>query len=85
LPTHDGYLARLPTARTHLAAGWLVELVWCKACHHQAPANLQRSSIAVAVMCRPEVPHAKCGSSLTDHVTMSKGGIGVQPWRTDAG
>jgi hypothetical protein len=24
---------------------------------------------------------AKCGSRLTDHVTMSKGGIDVQPWR----
>ena len=31
----------LPTARTHLQADWLVVLVWCKACHYQAPADLQ--------------------------------------------
>ena len=28
-------------ARTQLAAGWLVCLVWCEACHHRAPADLQ--------------------------------------------
>ena len=32
---------RLPTARTHLAAGWIVEFVRCTACHHRAPADLQ--------------------------------------------
>jgi hypothetical protein len=28
---------------------------------------------------------AKCGSRLTDAVVMGKGGIGVQPWRHEAG
>ena len=32
----------LPTARTMLRQdAWLCLLVWCKACHHQAPADLQ--------------------------------------------
>jgi len=41
-----------PTARTHLEAGWLVEFVWCKACHHQGPADLQ----AIVDAGRREVP-----------------------------
>jgi hypothetical protein len=28
---------------------------------------------------------AKCGSRLTDHVMMGRGGVGVQPWRIEAG
>jgi hypothetical protein len=59
-------------------------LVWRKACYHQAPADLQ----AIIDGGRGDVPLkdlkfrcAQCGSRLTDHVTMSKGGIGVQPWR----
>jgi hypothetical protein len=27
---------------------------------------------------------AKCGSSLTDHVTMAKDALSVQPWRANA-
>jgi hypothetical protein len=34
-------VTNLPTARTHLAAGWLIALVWSKACNHQASADLQ--------------------------------------------
>ncbi len=31
-----------PTARTMLPQdAWLCLLVWCKTCHHQAPADLQ--------------------------------------------
>jgi hypothetical protein len=31
-----------PTARSMLPNdSWLCLLVWCKACHHQAPADLQ--------------------------------------------
>jgi hypothetical protein len=36
---------KLPTARTHLAAGWLVCLVWCKACHHRALLTCMPSSM----------------------------------------
>jgi hypothetical protein len=28
---------------------------------------------------------AKCGSRMTDAVMMGRGGIGVQPWRSEAG
>jgi hypothetical protein len=42
----------LPTARSHLASGWLICLVWCKACHHQAPADLQ----AIIDVGRGDVP-----------------------------
>jgi hypothetical protein len=33
----------LPTVRSTHRAGYLCVLVWCKACHHQAPADLQAS------------------------------------------
>ena len=72
----------LPTARTRLKAGWLVCLVWCKACHYQAPADLQ----AIVDGGRGDVPLkdlkfrcSKCGSSLTDHVTMAKDALRVRP------
>jgi len=43
----------LPTARTMLHQdAWLCLLVWCKACHHQAPANL-RAIIAAGRGDRP--------------------------------
>jgi hypothetical protein len=57
--------------------------VWCKARHHQA--DLQA---IIDAGDRPlkdlKFRCARCGSRLTDHVTMSKGGIGVQPWRQSA-
>jgi hypothetical protein len=57
-----------PTARTHLAAGWLIELVWCKACHHQAAADLQ-AIIDAGQGDRPlkdlKFRFTKCSSSLT--------------------
>ena len=28
---------------------------------------------------------AKCGSRMTDAVMMGRGGVGVQPWRSEAG
>ena len=72
----------LPRASEHLAAGWLVVLVWCKA-QHQAPADLQAISNAgqgdrplkdLKFKCR-------CGSRLTDAVVMSRDALAVQPWR----
>ena len=62
----------LPTARTMLPQdGWLCLLVWCKACHHQGPADQQ----AIIDRGRGDVPLkdlkfrcAKCGSRLTDSV-----------------
>jgi hypothetical protein len=65
-------------------SGWLCLLVWCKACHHQAPADLQ----ALADAGRGDVPVkdlrfrcAQCGSRLTDHVVMAKDALRVTPWR----
>jgi hypothetical protein len=76
----------LPTARTHLQAGWLVVLVWRKACFHPAPADLQ----AIIDRGRGDVPLkdlkfrcTKCGSSLTDSVMMSRDTLAVQPWKSD--
>jgi hypothetical protein len=35
-------MTELPTARTmQKQADWLCQLVWCKACHHEAAADLQ--------------------------------------------
>ena len=60
----------LPTARTHLAAGWLIALVWCKACQHQAPADLQ-AIVDAGQGDRPlkelKFRCAKCGSRRTCH------------------
>ena len=59
-------------------------LVWCKACHHQVPADLE-AIIDAGQGDRPlkdlKLRCAKCGSRLTDAVVMGKGAIGVQPWR----
>jgi hypothetical protein len=37
IPTTDS----LPPARTTHRAGFLCVLVWCRSCHHEAPADLQ--------------------------------------------
>jgi hypothetical protein len=54
---------------------WLCLLVWCKACHHRAPADLQ----AIIDMGRGDVPLkdlrfrcTSCRSSLTDCVVMAR-------------
>jgi hypothetical protein len=72
-----------PTARTMLPNdSWLCLFVWCKACHHQAPADL-RAIIAGGQGNRPlkdlRFRCAQCGSRLTDHVTMVKDALRVQP------
>jgi hypothetical protein len=79
-----GFFAVGPTVRSTHRAGYLCVLVWCKACHHQAPADLQ----AIIDGGRGDVPLkdlkfrcAQCGSRRTDAVMMGKGGVGVQPWR----
>jgi hypothetical protein len=78
----------LPTARTTHRAGFLCVLVWCKACHHQAPADLQ----ALVDAGRGDVPLkdlrfccTRCGSRLTDSVVTAEDALGVQPWRAEAG
>jgi hypothetical protein len=78
----------LPTARSMLPQTYLCLHVWCKACHHRAPADLQ----AIIDAGRGDVPLkdlrfrcTKCGSRLTDSVVMAKGALGVQPWRSEAG
>jgi hypothetical protein len=78
-----------PTARSILPQDrWLCLLVWCTACHHRAPADLQ----AIIDAGKGDQPLkdlkfrcAKCGSSLTDHVVMSRDALSVQPWRTELG
>jgi hypothetical protein len=79
---------KLPTARSMIKQEFLCLLVFCKACHHQAPADLQ----SIVDSGRGGVPLndlkfrcTKCGSRLTDHVTMAKGALRVQPWRQEAG
>jgi hypothetical protein len=79
----------LPTARNTLPKdAWLCLFVWCKACHHQGPADLQ-AIIDAGQGDKPlkdlKFRCAKCGSRMTDHVMMGKGSVGVQPWRTEAG
>jgi hypothetical protein len=61
---------KLPTARSMIKQEFLCLLVFCKACHHQAPADLQ----SIVDSGRGGVPLndlkfrcTKCGSSLTDH------------------
>ena len=79
----------LPTARSMLPNdSWLCVFVWCKACHHQAPADLQ----AIIDAGRGDVPVkdlkfrcTSCSSALTDFVIMSRDALGVQPWRADDG
>jgi hypothetical protein len=67
---------------------WLCLFVWCRACHHQAPADL-RGIIAGG---RGDVPVkdlkfrcTSCSSALTDFVIMSRDALAVQPWRADDG
>jgi hypothetical protein len=75
---------RLPTARSTEGAGYVCVLVWCKACRHQAPADLP----AIIAAGKGDVPLiqlrfrcANCGSRLTDCVVAAKDATGVQPWR----
>jgi hypothetical protein len=66
----------LPTARTTQCAGFLCVLVWCRSCHHQAPADLQ----AIVDAGNGDVPlrslRFRCTrcriSRHTDHVVMAQ-------------
>jgi hypothetical protein len=64
-----------PTPRTTLRAAFVRVLVWCKACRHQADADLP-ALIAVGYgdvsLRRLRFRCAECGSRLTDFVVMSK-------------
>jgi hypothetical protein len=71
----------LPTARTTLRSRYVQVLVWCKACRHQAEANLQ----ALVDAGRGDVPliHLRfrctnCGSRLTGWIVTSRDQ--VRPW-----
>jgi hypothetical protein len=79
----------LPTARNTLPKdAWLCLFVWCKACFHRGPADLQ-AIIDAGQGDKPlkdlKFRCAKCGSRMTDAVMMGKGSVGVQPWRAEAG
>jgi hypothetical protein len=77
----------LPTARAMLRQdAWLCLLVWCKACRHQAPADLQ----AIVDAGRGDVPLielpfqcTRCGSRMTESVVTSEDAMRVTPWRSD--
>src|SRR4029079_19193604 len=75
-----------PTARTMLPQdSWLCLFVCCRACFHQAPANLQ-AIIDAGQGDRPvkdlKFRCAKCGSRRTDAVMMSRDALAVQPCAT---
>jgi hypothetical protein len=64
-------------------SGWLCLLVWCKACHYQAPADLQ----AIIDTGHGDLPPidlhfrcTECGSRMTDSVVVAKDALRVQPW-----
>ena len=68
----------LPTPRTTLAARYVVLLVWCKSCRHQANADLR----ALIDAGRGDVPRFRCGNCggrLTDFVVTSLGAAEVRP------
>jgi hypothetical protein len=60
---------------------WLCLFVWCRACHHQAPADL-RAIIAGGQGDRPlkdlRFRCAQCGSRMTDSVMMSRDALAVR-------
>ena len=65
----------LPTPRSTLRSRYVRVLVWCKACRHEADADLQ----ALVDAGRGDVPLIKlrfrcsnCGSRLTDWVVTAK-------------
>jgi hypothetical protein len=64
---------------------WLCLFVSCRACFHQAPANLQ-AIIDAGQGDRPvkdlKFRCAKCGSRRINAV-MSRDALGVQPWKAD--
>ena len=79
----------LPTARTMLPQTYLCLWVRCRGgCLHGRAADLQ----AIIDAGQGDQPIkdlkfrcAKCGSRRTDFVVMGMGGVGVQPWRREAG
>jgi hypothetical protein len=54
-------------------------LVWCKACYHRAPDSGRGDEPLKDLKFRC----TKCGSKLTDHVTMARHALRIQPWRGD--
>jgi hypothetical protein len=78
----------LPTARNTLPKdSWLCWSVRCQACGRRGPADLQ----AIIDAGKGDKPLkdlkfrcARCGSRSTDKVMMGRGGVDVQPWRSEA-
>jgi len=75
----------LPTPRSTLRANYRV-LVWCKACKHQAEADLQhliddgRGDVPL-IKLRYQCSNCASGSRFTDWVVTS--GYMPQPWRVE--
>ena len=68
--------------------GWLCLLVFCKACRHQALADLQSiidSGRGVVPLKDLKFRCTNCGSSRTDHFVMSRDALNVQLRRGRAG
>ena len=73
----------LPTPRTTLAASYVVVLVWCKSCRHQAQADMHAGNGDVPLT-RLRFRCSNCRSNLTDFVCTGRTAIGVQPWQRPA-
>ena len=77
----------LPTPRTTLAASYVVVLVWCKSCRHQAQADMQKlidTGMGNVPLTQLRFRCSNCRSSLTDFVCTGRSAIGVQPWKRPA-
>ena len=71
----------LPTPRSTLRARYVRVLVWCKACHHQADADLQTigdASHGDVPLIKLRFRCANCGSRLTSFLVTSRDN--PQPW-----
>ena len=81
----------LPTPRSTLAASYVVVLVWCKSCRHQAQADLQRlidAGKGDVPLTRLRFRCTNCHSSLTDFVCTGRTAVGCSrgsvPRRADS-
>jgi hypothetical protein len=88
-PIFNDVTDKLPTIRSTHRDGYLCVLVWCRACHHQAPADLE----GIIDSGRGDIPLKDltflctkcCTSEHTDAVVMAKDALRVQPYYSYVG
>jgi hypothetical protein len=76
----------LPTPRSTLRDSSARVLVWCKACHHQGDADLQKlvdAGRGGVLLIRLRYRCLNCGSRLTDWICTSRYG-GRPAWNRDS-